>query len=95
VKGQAGYTQLLMTLIEQAGATSCVNDDDCSLLPSSPKCGNPCPGTPVSVAIATEVASELGQWEEANCSTCTPLVIPCPALPPACVDGTCLPYHPF
>lgn len=96
LKGQAGFRQLLTTLTEEAGAVKCVNDADCTLLPSFAKCGDPCPGTPVSVTGATEITTELSQWEAANCSTCMALAVPCPAFPhPVCVDGTCLSYHPL
>ena len=94
LKGRAGYLQLVTTLTHQSDATSCVNDDDCTLLPNYPDCGDACRGRTVSITSAPEITTELSQWEAANCSTCMATTIPCPASPPpVCVAGTCLSYY--
>lgn len=94
--GRAGYQQLFSALIQQAGATSCNKDADCTVLPNFPKCGDSCSTTAVSVAAQTEIAAQLSDWEESNCTTCKAIYLPCVAPPmPICVGGTCLSYQPF
>ena len=94
LKGQADFQKLYGTLIQRPGATSCVTNDDCTVLPSFSKCGYSCGGATVSVTSSSELIAELSQFEAANCSTCMQSPGLCPVSPPAvCVSGTCQAYY--
>lgn len=94
--GKQGYQALLGNLLAQPGATSCMVDDDCTLLSGSAQCGEYCGGSAVNRSEAVDMANQLSLWEKSYCSTCTPLYPPC-ALPPKpfCEAGQCQLYHPL
>jgi len=91
-KGQAGYQQLFTAFMQQAGVTSCVTDEDCTVLPGPGNCASSCGGGPfVNVTAASEFEAELSKLD---CSTCKLIALPCPPPSlsrPACVDGMCAP----
>lgn len=92
--GKQGYQALLGNLLAQPGATSCMVDDDCTLLTGSGQCGAACSASPVNSSQAMEMAYQLSLWEKSYCSTCSPIYPPCAAPPkPVCNAGKCEPYH--
>jgi len=92
--GKDGYQALLGNLLAQPGATSCMVDDDCTILSGSPQCGASCGASAVSSSQAMVMGYQLSLWEKSYCSTCMPIYPPCAAPPkPVCEAGQCQLYH--
>jgi hypothetical protein len=92
--GEQGYQTLRTSLLQQAGATSCNVDTDCTYLGGVPQCGDQCVTSAVNASLEPNMANQLSLWASSYCSTCTPVYPPCAAPPtPFCSAGQCQLYH--
>jgi hypothetical protein len=88
--GQQGYDTLRQKLLQGMGVLACKVNSDCTTLPGNAYCGDTCAATPVNVASAPGINSQLGSYATDNCSTCTPSYPPCAApLTPICENAVC------